>query len=112
MNPFLFLLPLAFVCAAIHLLMTQKQLNNKLISEILLFYVLTLCIGVNSLFMYYEHVFTPHQIAGYIGWPPDSPFQQEVGYANLAFGILGILCFFFRGLFWVATVFGVSIWYW
>jgi hypothetical protein len=52
------------------------------------------------------------EIAVYIGWPPVNPFQQVVAYAILAFGILGLFCIWMRGLFWVATVLGVSVWYW
>ncbi len=40
-----------------------------------------------------------------------NPFQQEVAYANLAFAVLGLLCLFFRGNFWFATIIGASVWY-
>ena len=31
--------------------------------------------------------------------------------ANLAVGILGILCYWMRGNFWIATVIGFSVWW-
>ena len=45
--------------------------------------------------------------AGFIGWA-DSPFQREVGFANLGFAVLGFLAF--RGSFdmRVAAVVGIG----
>ncbi|MFA4877415.1 MAG: DUF6790 family protein [Methanoregula sp.] len=36
--------------------------------------------------------------------PAGSPFQYEVGIANLALGVVGILCYHFRDNFWLATI--------
>ncbi len=47
-------------------------------------------------------------VAASIGWPAGSPFQFEVGIANLSFGILGILCLKFMDNFWTATVIAVK----
>jgi len=49
------------------------------------------------------------EIAASIGWPPGNPFQQEVGFANLAVGALGLLAFRFRDSFWLATIIAGSI---
>lgn len=43
------------------------------------------------------------------GWPTGSPFQYEVAAANLAFGILGVLCIWWRGSFWLATGIGSAV---
>ena len=42
--------------------------------------------------------------AASIDWPAGNPFQSEVAVANLTIGTLGILCYWIRGNFWVATV--------
>ncbi len=42
-----------------------------------------------------------------IGWQP-SPFQFEVAVANLAFGVLGILCLWERRAFQTATGIGYA----
>jgi len=47
--------------------------------------------------------------AASIGWSAGNPFQYEVAVANLAFGILGLLCLQFRDSFWTATAIGWSI---
>jgi hypothetical protein len=44
------------------------------------------------------------------GWPAGNPFQSEVAVANLTIGTLGILCYWIRGNFWVATAIGCSVW--
>lgn len=55
------------------------------------------------------HIFKGDTIAEYIGWEKGSPFQYEVGVAGLAMGVLGIMCAWFSGPFWLATVVGASI---
>ncbi|MCQ8904725.1 MAG: hypothetical protein NQU45_03285 [Methanothermobacter sp.] len=50
-------------------------------------------------------------IATYIEWPTGSPFQLEVAFANLSFGVLGLLSWKFRGEFWMATIIGFSVFY-
>jgi len=49
-------------------------------------------IGVTGLFTFFGHVFMPETSAANIGWP-DSPFQYEVGIADLTVGVLGLLAF-------------------
>jgi hypothetical protein len=36
-----------------------------------------------------------------IGWPPGNPFQFEVGVHDGAWGVLGFLCIWIGGLFWL-----------
>ena len=48
-------------------------------------------VGVNGLYSGMGHVFMPDYSAKMIGWE-DSPFQLEVGMADLAFGVAGLLC--------------------
>ncbi len=58
---------------------------------------------------FYIHIFTPDMISEYYGWSTGSPFQFEVAGANLAFGVLGVLCIWFRNHFWTATIIGNAI---
>ena len=44
-----------------------------------------------------------------IGWPTGNPFQLEVGFANLALGILGIIAMGRRDGFREATVIAVAV---
>ncbi len=47
-----------------------------------------MCYGVSGMYGYIFHVFFP-QTSEYIGWAP-SPFQFEIGVANLALSIAGL----------------------
>ncbi len=44
------------------------------------------------------------RIARNIGWPAGSLFQVELGYCCLGMGLLGVLCFWHRDSFWLATI--------
>ena len=58
------------------------------------------------------HLFLANHVAGSIGWPTGSPFQREVGFANLALGVMGVLSIWARGTFREATVVGTAIFLW
>jgi uncharacterized protein DUF6790 len=61
------------------------------------------------IFGFIPHVFFPDQAAERIGWPLGSPFQFEVGVRDGAWGVLGFLCIWIGGLFWLATGLGWSL---
>jgi len=73
---------------------------------------LVISVGIGSLIGFVGHVFFADRVAIDIGWATGSPFQQEVGFANLAIGILGITCIWLRGNYWVATVIAATIFLW
>ena len=73
---------------------------------------LVFLVGVPGIVGASGHVFAADQVAESIGWPKGSPFQFEVGMANLSFGVLGIMCSWVTGDFWTATVVGFSVFLW
>jgi hypothetical protein len=74
--------------------------------------LLVISVGIASLIGFIGHIFFADRVAIDIGWATGSPFQQEVGFANLAIGILGITCIWLRGNYWVATVIAATIFLW
>jgi hypothetical protein len=54
------------------------------------------------------HVFFADQAAQLIGWPTGSPFEFEVGFHDGGWGLLGLLCLWIGGRFWLATGLGWS----
>jgi hypothetical protein len=58
------------------------------------------------------HLFAADEVAKSIGWPPGSPFQREIGFSDLAWGVLGVLCIRMRGTFREAFVIGTGIFLW
>jgi len=51
----------------------------------------------------------PERAAAELGWTM-CHFQQELANVNLGYGVVGLLCIWFRGLFWTSTVISASIW--
>jgi hypothetical protein len=58
---------------------------------------------------FFGHVFVSDSVAESVGWPTGNPFQLEVGFANLAVGILGIVAMGRRDGFREATVIAVTV---
>lgn len=94
----------------LHLAFSKVPRTKERVVTILLLYALILDVGVMGLpFGFIPHVFFADQTAHFIGWQPGSPFQFEVGVHDGAWGVLGFLCFWLRGLFWTATGLGWSL---
>lgn len=105
----LILFGIAVLAALIHLLIKKQWRFTKVEVETFLAYLIFFNIGVMGLLAVYAHTFMADETALSIGWPMGNPFQSEIAVANLAFGVLGILALWFRGLFWLAVVLGNSI---
>ncbi len=110
MNPSLLFLGLSLILAYLHIIIKKPRSTREKV-EIIILYQLTIMVGLNGLMGFYAHNFMSDWTADYIGWPKGNPFQKEVGYTNLTFGILGLLSFFNRNGFWTASLLGISIWY-
>jgi hypothetical protein len=103
-----YLSPAAVVVATgLHLWLGKRPVSARRITEVLLLYLLVIFVGVGGFLGFLGHTFQAREIALKIGWQP-SPFQFEVAVANLAFGILGILCIWQRRGFWTATGIGYA----
>jgi hypothetical protein len=66
-------------------------------------------VGVAGIIGATGHLLKADDVARSIGWPPGSPFQWEVGVADLGWGVLGILCPTYGSDFWLATIIVSSI---
>lgn len=75
----------------------------------LLTYLLVLGIGVSSLWGFVGHYFMSDTVAASIGWATGSPFQLELAFYHLGFGIVGLMCLWFRDDFWVAALLPVCV---
>jgi hypothetical protein len=104
-------LVLGLVVGAIHLYLDKQPRTKGRVAEIFLLWMLVITVGVLSVFFFISHTLLAKTTAQSIGWPAGNPFQSEVAVANLAVGILGILCYWMRGNFWIATVIGFSVWW-
>jgi len=80
------------LCSGISLLLMPKPLARGQIAEALLSFYCLMPIGFSMLYNFAMHVFFAEMVAKFIGWQ-NSPFQYEVGFASLGFGIVGLLAF-------------------
>jgi hypothetical protein len=100
----------ALLAASIHVALSPKRRSDPAaIAATYLIYLLFFYVGVMGVFTAYAHVFRPVQTSASIGWST-SPYEYEVGMADLTVGVLGILCLWFRGNFWLATAIANAVW--
>jgi hypothetical protein len=104
-------LVLGLVVGAVHVFLEKQPRMKGRVAEIFLLWLLVIAVGILSILAFISHTVFADTTAASIGWPTSNPFQSEVAVANLAVGILGILCYWMRGSFWIATVIGFSVWY-
>src|SRR5271163_874426 len=101
---------LALVAASIHLAFSRKRRSGAVaVVGTYLLYLLFIYVGLMGLFTAYYHVFRPIETSASIGWST-SPYEYEVGMADLTVGVLGVLCVWLRGNFWLATAIANAVW--
>jgi hypothetical protein len=101
--PFVFL-ALAILAAALHVYLFRTGLV-----ETLLLYLLVVKVGLNGIWAFLGHYFRSDKTAEFIGWPAGNPFQKEVAFANLGYGVAGVLSIWLRGGYWLALILAYSV---
>ena len=99
-------LPAVLFAVAIVLAAIRRSPDNA--AERYLAWILLLPIGVTGLWAGIFHIFFPAVAAAHIGWQV-SPFQFEVGMADLAIGVTAIVAFWRDLSFKAAAVCAASI---
>ena len=102
----------ALLLASIHIAVSpRRRKSGAEIAATYLLYLLFIYVGLMGLLSAYAHVFRPLQTSASIGWST-SPYEYEVGMADLTVGVLGVLCLWFRENFWLATAIANAVWCW
>ena len=96
------LLPL--LLAAGHILLDRQANSTARRIELILLYVFAISVGANGLSGAFGHLFLSDMVAEGVGWATGSPFQLEMGFANLAVGMLGLIAVGRRDGFRTATI--------
>jgi hypothetical protein len=100
------LAPLLF--AAIHVEIAKPRTRVARI-EAYLVYLFVLGVGAAGVSGFVGHIFLADDVARSIGWSEGSPFQQEMGFSNLALGVLGFVAAHRRDGFREATVIAATV---
>lgn len=65
---------------------------------------MTVTLTLSGLFSFIGHVFKSDSVAESIGWAKGSPFQKELGFAELGYALAGVMCIFYGREFWLAAI--------
>lgn len=106
---FLSIYVLGIIGFLIHLYKDKQPRTKGRVLELFLLYQIVFSLGLTSFMSFYGLTFMKEYVATYSGWNACA-FEQLLANVNLSFGILGILCIWFRKYFWMATILGFSIW--
>jgi hypothetical protein len=71
--------------------------------------LLVVQVGLAGLYAFFGHYFVSENLVSSFGRSASGSLQREPGIAPLAFGVLGILCFWLHGSFWLATGIGAIV---
>jgi hypothetical protein len=99
---------LGIIFAGVSLSLQWKSISKAQCVDIIFAYFLFFNIGISYIYSFIVHVFFGEMAAAFIGWS-QSPFQLEVGFACLGFGIVGILSFWAGLGFRAATMIAPSM---
>lgn len=105
-----FFLGIMLIGALIHLAVTKEPRTTERVLSVFLLWALIVT-GLQGVLAFVGHVFFGPAVAKSIGWPPNNPFQFEVGIANLSLGFLGLACIWRRD-FWLPTIVMATVFYW
>jgi 4-amino-4-deoxy-L-arabinose transferase-like glycosyltransferase len=100
---------LPIIVAAVHVALDKSAQSRERSLEVFLLYLFGVGVAGSGIGGFFGHFFLSDLVAESIGWPKGNPFQLEVGFANLAIGILGALALGRRDGFREATVIAVSV---
>ncbi len=102
---------LGLVVSAVSLLRRPRPLSNATVADKLLSDYILYAVGLMYLYNFVVHTAFAETSAAFIGWA-NSPFQYEVGYASLGFGVAAIVAH--RGNFAarLVAVIGPSLFLW
>ena len=98
-----------FVLAAFFIVLHKLIVRSKVSSDEIVYRWLALFpLGITGIYSFVMHVFYPEIADATIGWAP-SPFEYEVGVADLALGVVAVLSFNASFGFRLATVIANAI---
>ncbi len=92
-----------------HILFDRQARTPARRIEVFIIYLLAISVGANGISGAFGHLFLSDLVAEGVGWPTGSPFQLEMGFANLLVGVLGLMAIGRRDGFRLAAVIATTI---
>ncbi|MFZ0215174.1 MAG: DUF6790 family protein [Candidatus Dormiibacterota bacterium] len=94
---------IALVGFGIHVALAKHRSGPRIV-ELLLLWLFGITMGAVGLFAGLGHTVFAQQTAASIGFPPNNPFQWEVAWADIALGVLGLICIRRRDFWWPTAI--------
>ena len=84
------------ISIAVHLFRTRNKARKETTLEIIAIYTFGLSGWFTIMSRLFGHIIYADEVAAGIGWPLDSGFQMELGFASIGIGLVGFLGFWNR----------------
>ncbi len=99
------------ISITVHLLSTRNKELQESTVEIIAIYTIGLAGWFTIMSGLFGHIIYADQVAAGIGWPLNSGFQMELGFAAIGIGLVGFLGFWVRS-FWLPFIIAKTSFMW
>ncbi len=87
------------ISIGVHLFATRNKERKESVAEIVAIYTIGLAGWFGIMSGLFGHIIYADEVARGIGWPLDSGFQMELGFASIGIGLIGFVGFWSKS-FW------------
>lgn len=99
------------ISISVHLFNTRNKERKESVIEIIAIYTIGLAGWFGIMSGLFGHIIYADQVAAGIGWPLNSGFQMELGFASIGIGIVGFLSFWNQA-YWLPFIIMKTIFMW
>ena len=96
-------LAVTIISISVHLYNTRNTARKESVIEIIALYTIGLSGWFGMMSGLFGHIIYADEVATSIGWPQDSGFQMELGFASIGIGLVGFLGFWNRA-YWLPSI--------
>lgn len=109
---FLLFWVIGIITAVVDLYMKGFPGDTSTICSVLLLHQFVVTFGILGITGLFSNMIFAKKNAEALGWP-GGPFQVKYGFSQLGLGVMGVMCIWFRGGFWLGTlctmyIYGIS----
>ena len=99
------------ISIGVHLFNTRDRERKETFIEIITIYTIGLAGWFGIMSGLFGHIIYADQVAASIGWPVNSGFQMELGFASIGIGLVGFLSFWNKS-YWLPFIIMKTIFMW
>ena len=104
-------LAVTIISVSVHLYNTRNTKRKESLVEIVTIYVIGLSGWFGMMGGLFGHIIYADEVATSIGWPLNSGFQMELGFASIGIGLVGFLSFWNRA-YWLPSIIMRTVFGW